>query len=132
MRDAARILAMTGADAVTVLRFDRDSGVARRVWSSMPEVFAAEGHKPLTGAAWEFAADHLTPALISRGRAALRAHFADHQVIEDHGIALIVNLPLLAEGVCLGAVNCLYRTVDVMADFDAMIPAASAWYFPPS
>lgn len=128
MPDSATILSLTGADAVTVLLFDRDNGVARRLWSSMPEVFSASGQKPLTGAAWEFASDHLDPALISRGPDELRAHFADHATILAEGISMIVNLPLVVDATCIGSVNCLYRNPAAPVDSTALIPAASRWF----
>jgi hypothetical protein len=128
MPDSATILSVTGADAVTVLLFDRDKGVARRLWSSMPEVFSASGQKPLTGATWEFASDHLGPALISRGTDELRAHFADHATILAEGINMIVNLPLVVDATCIGSMNCLYHNPATPVDSTALIPAASRWY----
>lgn len=126
--EAHSILSMTGAEAVTVLLFDRAEGKACRVWSSMPDVFAATGEKRLTGADWEFAPGHLAPALITRGQAAIRARFADHAVILERRIRLIVNLPLVLNNRCEGAVNCLYRDQDVEAPFDTFIPHVAAWF----
>lgn len=125
MAGAHPILVFTRADAVTVLLFDREAGLARRVWSSMPGVFSATGHKTLTGAPWEFPASHVGPALVSRGAAAIRAVFPDHEVILGQGIGMVVNLPLLRSGVCVGTVNCLYRDAGHAAAFDAMIPDVS-------
>lgn len=121
------ILRLTGADAVTVLIFDRPGGRACRVWSSLPDVFAATGEKPLSGAAWEFAPGHLGPALVTRGAAAIRARFPDHARILGQGIGLLVNLPLIRADRCEGTVNCLYRDPAFDARFDAMIPQVARW-----
>ena len=121
------VLALTGADLVTVLLFDRMAGRAQRRWSSRPDLFAATGGKPLSGAGWEFTLQHRSPALITRGESAIRAGFPDHGAILGHGIGLIVNLPLIGAEGCVGSVNCLYRDAGFMTDFDLMIPAVSDW-----
>lgn len=106
---AEDILALTGCAAFTLLIYDHQEGVARRVYSSRPQAFSAHGTKPLAGAPWaNHVIRHKSP-LISDGPAAIRAHFDDHAAIIAQGINAIVNFPLLSGEACLGSINCLYH-----------------------
>lgn len=99
---------LTGCDVVTVLFYDQARGLARRLFSSRPEQFAADGAKPLAGAAWaEFVIRNGQP-LISDGSDTIEKVFQDHEAIIALGIKGIVNFPILEDGRCLGSVNCLY------------------------
>lgn len=102
------LLRLTGCDVFTVLRYDHEQGLARRIFSSRPEAFAADGSKPLTGAPWaEHLVRHRQPFL-SDGAQAIRENFDDHAQILALGIQAIANFPVLNDGLCLGGVNCLY------------------------
>ncbi|WP_068406713.1 GAF domain-containing protein [Labrenzia sp. OB1] len=106
---AEDILALTGCAAFTILLYDHEQGVARRVYSSRPEAFSARGTKPLAGAPWANHVIRRKSPLISDGPAAIRAHFDDHAAILALGIQAIVNFPLLSGDACLGSLNCLYQ-----------------------
>lgn len=102
------LLALTGCDAFTLLLYDLGEAVARRVFSSRPKEFPAEGTKALAGAVWaEQLLTQMTP-LVSDDPEALKRNFDDHELIIGLGIKAIINFPILRQGKCIGGVNCLY------------------------
>ncbi len=119
------LLALTGCDAFTLLIYDLEKGVALRVFSSCPEEFPTEGSKVLTGSVWaEWLLTQMAP-LVSEGPEALKRNFDDHEVIMDLGIKAIINFPILRQGKCIGAVNCLYYSMPKWTNDQAIADRAS-------
>ncbi|OWT71441.1 MULTISPECIES: GAF domain-containing protein [unclassified Achromobacter] len=102
----------------TALRYDLAEGLAHRLYSSAPAVYAASGSKQIGDA----------PALremVATGKprlapdaAAVRRDFLDAEAIFSLGCASVLNIPVHAYGRLLGQINLLhdadhYRPADI-------------------
>ncbi|WP_299969677.1 GAF domain-containing protein [uncultured Roseobacter sp.] len=100
--------AQTAGRLFTVTVLDRTAGLARRVYSSHPEVYPVSGTKPMAQGAW-------TDQVIGRGEmfvantvAEFAIYFPDHDLIESLGCRSALNIPVLQDQV-IGTVNILDR-----------------------
>ncbi|MBT9386755.1 hypothetical protein KM176_23105 [Pseudooceanicola sp. CBS1P-1] len=137
-RDCSALLAALSAlaelRAATVLRY-RDGG-AERIWSTHPAVFAAEGFKRFDEAPTMRRVRDGGRPVLTEGRAALQAGFADWQAILERGADAILNLPVRdPAGRCLGQVNLMGRyggfPADVIARLQSTADAHADCFLPP-
>lgn len=120
-----QILALTGADAFTILAFDLAAFEAERVYSSALENFSNAGRKPLQGAAWFEVPFRKHACLISVGAEQISRNHKDHAHIATSGITAVVNIPVIQGETCIASLNCLYRAAPQGNDFDSLIPVIS-------
>jgi GAF domain-containing protein len=93
----------------TIMRFDPDRSEVERVHSSLPSVYPVGGRKRKKDTAWS---DHVLGAMqVFRGDAAddIRAAFDDHATILGLGLGSVLNIPVVADGRCVGTMNLLHR-----------------------
>lgn len=124
----------------TVMVLHRDAMQVQRIYSSRPDVYPIGGRKEKRDTAWgRQVIDKATPFL-GRDASAIREHFDDHQTIADLGLASILNMPVVYDGVVLGTMNLLhseghYSQEDITAAgilANALLPPLCALQLPPS
>lgn len=99
---------LTGQQLCTAMVFDRQAMTVQRIFSSRPSEYPVGGSKPKRDTEW---GRHVLLAgrrFEGEGEAMIRMHFADHEAISGLGLRSIINLPILAKGVCLGTLNLLW------------------------
>ncbi|MBO1075081.1 GAF domain-containing protein [Roseomonas marmotae] len=99
---------LTGQQLCTAMVFDRQAMTVQRIFSSRPSEYPVGGRKPKRDTDWGRQVLLEGRRFEGEGEAAIRAHFADHEVILGLGLRSIVNLPILVAGECLGTLNLLW------------------------
>jgi len=122
----------SGHGLLTAMRFDAAAMTVRRIWSSAPEAYPVGGAKPKRDTAWGRQVLLQRQVFVGEGAAAIRAHFADHDVILGLGLNSIVNVPVVVRGECRGTLNILWAAERVAAAQVALarllgLLAAPAW-----
>ncbi|MET8854304.1 GAF domain-containing protein [Amycolatopsis sp. NPDC004625] len=103
-----RVRAELGVRLFTVLAWIPERRALRRVHSSHPAQYPVGGEKTV-----EVAAGWLERCITARepyfgpDKAAVRAIFADHELIESLGCGSIINVPVVDGGRTLGVLNIL-------------------------
>ncbi|RKK06157.1 GAF domain-containing protein [Pseudoroseomonas wenyumeiae] len=107
---AADLLAreLTGQQLCTAMVFDRQAMTVQRIFSSRPSEYPVGGRKPKRDTEWGRQVLLEGRRFEGEGEVAIRAHFADHEVILGLGLRSIVNLPILVGGACVGTLNLLW------------------------
>ncbi|HSV45239.1 MAG TPA: GAF domain-containing protein [Ramlibacter sp.] len=81
-------------DQFTVLAFQQEDGLARRVYSNNERDYPSGGSKDLMGSPW---AEHVIRQgrlLICKSPQDMRWAFADHQILADLGFTTAINVPI--------------------------------------
>jgi GAF domain-containing protein len=99
---------LTGQQLCTAMVFDRQAMTVQRIFSSRPSEYPVGGRKPKRDTEWGREVLLEGRRFEGEGEAAIRAHFADHDVILGLGLRSIVNIPILAGGACVGTLNLLW------------------------
>ena len=99
---------LTGQRLCTAMVFDRQAMTVQRIFSSRPSEYPVGGRKPKGDTNWGQQVLLQGRRFEGEGEAAIRAHFADHEVILSLGLRSIVNLPILVGGTCVGTLNLLW------------------------
>lgn len=97
-----------GQQLCTAMAFDRKTMTVQRIFSSRPAEYPVGGRKPKQDTDWGRQVLLEGRRFEGEGEAAIRAHFADHEVILGLGLRSIVNLPILVGGACVGTLNLLW------------------------
>ena len=105
---AAALAGWPGYWLLTVMAYG--DGTSRRIWSSRPDIWPPGGEKPLPASS-ELHRVVLVQGLprLLDGADAIRAAFADHELILAAGCEAAVNMPVRHAGRTLGALNLLHR-----------------------
>lgn len=98
----------TGQQLCTAMVFDRQAMTVQRLFSSRPTEYPVGGRKPKRDTAWGRQVLLEGRRFEGEGEDAIRAHFADHEVILGLGLRSIVNVPVMHRGECLGTLNLLW------------------------
>lgn len=109
MQGVAELVAATiGAKLFTMTTVDREQGVARRCYSSMPDAYPVSGTKPLIDDEWgrQVLGRHQMAVLNSFDDIA--AHFSDAELIRSLGCESCLNVPVVVMGRVLGTLNLLH------------------------
>lgn len=129
-----------GHGLFTVMVLHRDAMQVQRIYSNRPDVYPVGGRKEKRDTPWaRQVIDKATPFL-GRDAEAIREHFDDHQTIADMGLASILNMPVIYDGVVLGTMNLLhseghYSQNDITAAgilANALLPPLCALQMPPA
>jgi GAF domain-containing protein len=99
-----------GHKLFTLMVVDRATNEAARLYSSAPEAYPVKGRKEL-GALTSWGAQVLGRGEPYLGQTAedIRSVFPDHALIESLGLASVLNLPVIAEGIVIGTMNLLHE-----------------------
>jgi GAF domain-containing protein len=100
-----------GAKLVTISTIDVDQDQMIRVYSTDPESYPVGGRgEPLREGdddPWYDRVVMQQRPWVSFDVDHLRAHFADHELIESLGCGAIINVPVVQDGVTIGSINLL-------------------------
>lgn len=99
--------ALLGHRLFSVMRHDAAGGWNARIHSSQPDAYPVGGRKPVQPGPWAECLFRRGEPWLCRDRAALRATFPDHALIESLGCGAALNLPVRSNGRTLGTVNLL-------------------------
>jgi GAF domain-containing protein len=94
----------------TVNRFDAQRIAVVRLYSSDPVAYPPGGSKQKAGTPW---GQHVLldrQVYVGEGEAAIREFFDDHATIVALGLKSVINVPVVANDVCLGTLNLLMST----------------------
>ena len=105
-----------GQALCTVNRLDIERLALVRLYSSDPQSYPPGGGKDKRGTDWGRHVLLEQRVFVGEGIEAIRQSFSDHRAIEALGLRSVINVPLVARGVCLGTMNFLMPTAEVGAD----------------
>lgn len=97
-----------GVRLFTMLTFDAETRLARRIFSNMPEAYPVSGTKPMKDNDWTRTVLDRGEVFVANDAAGLAEVFFDHELIVSLGCESVLNLPILAGGAVLGTLNCLH------------------------
>lgn len=98
---------LIGVKLFTCMTFDREAGVARRVYTNDAEAYPTFGEKPVEPNRWtKLVLDQRQPFLATTV-AELRDIFPDHAQIEALGVGATINLPVVFDDQVMGTINLL-------------------------
>lgn len=91
----------------TVQTNDPVTGVANRLYSSVPDVYPIGGLKPADETVWSriVLGEHRT--FIANNLREIAVVFPDYSTIEQLGCASIINIPIVIDNQVWGTLNCL-------------------------
>ena len=98
-----------GAKLFTLTTVNPQEGVARRVYSNMPDAYPVSGTKPMREDVWSnhVLKEHNT--FIANTIDDIAKVFPDHELIKSLGCESVLNLPIVLAGKALGTVNFLHE-----------------------
>ena len=100
---------VVGHKLFTVLATDMENRLNLRLYSSMPDSYAAGGSKPMRPDSWGDMPVAERHPYIGRTKEDIRKRFFDHALIESLALGSVINLPVSFDGVFLGTVNLLHE-----------------------
>lgn len=101
--------AAVGVRLFTLMTFDAETRLARRIWSSDPDAYPAGGTKPVEPGPWpERVLDGRLP-FVANTIEEIAAVFSDHALIASLGCESCLNLPIVADDTVLGTLNLLHE-----------------------
>jgi GAF domain-containing protein len=98
---------VVGAKLFTVMTIDLDAGLARRLYTNMPDAYPASGTKPVSVTPWFETVVLGRQTFVMNTIGEIAGHFADHELIATLGCGSCVNMPVAVGGRVLGTVNML-------------------------
>ena len=98
---------VVGAKLFTVTTVDLDAGVARRLYTNMPDAYPVSGTKPITVDPWFEQVVIGKELFVANTLEAIAGHFPDWELIGSLGCRSCVNMPVVVRGKVLGTVNML-------------------------
>lgn len=98
-----------GIRLFTVMSYDAGQGVARRIFSNMPDAYPVSGTKPARETEWSRRVIGEKRIFVANDIAGIREVFDDHELIRSLGCESVINVPIVAEGRVCGTVNCLHE-----------------------
>lgn len=103
-----QVRAAVGARLFTVLAWIPRHRALRRVHSSHPDEYPVGGEKTVeVDGGWLEQCIVAQQPYLGPDRAAVRAIFADHELIAELGCGAVINVPVLDNGQTLGVLNIL-------------------------
>jgi GAF domain-containing protein len=96
-----------GQKLCTVNRFDAERIAVVRLYSSDPVAYPPGGSKQKAGTSWGRQVLLDRRIFVGEGVEAIRQSFDDHAAIAALGLKSIINIPVVAQGICLGTLNLL-------------------------
>ncbi|NIH87327.1 GAF domain-containing protein [Amycolatopsis granulosa] len=104
----SKVSAAIGVRLFTVLAWIPERRAMRRVYSSHPEQYPVGGEKTVEIAAgWLEQCIEKQQPYLGADREAVRAVFADAELIGSLGCGAVINVPVVDDGRTLGALNIL-------------------------
>lgn len=95
-----------GGRLFTATVLDRKAGLARRVYTSHPEVYPVSGTKPMAQGDWTAQVVERGEIFVANTVAEFAIYFPDYALIESLGCGAALNIPI-KNGDVIGTVNIL-------------------------
>ncbi len=96
---------LVGHQLCTLLYVDGDE--VARIYSNRPAEYPVAGRKPMGKTPWGDLVLKRREPYLGPDKAGIRWAFFDYELIESMGLGSVINIPIVYDGVCLGAVNLL-------------------------
>ncbi|MBV7486727.1 GAF domain-containing protein [Bordetella sp. BOR01] len=109
-----------GQRLCTINRYDPGPMTVVRQYSSNADAYPPGGMKHKAGTAWGRQVLLEQRLFIGQGTEAIRQAFDDHAAIAALGLQSVINVPVVARGVCLGTVNFLMTAKTVTPEHVAV------------
>ena len=97
-----------GVRLFTLMTFDRQKGLAKRVYSNMPDDYPVSGTKEVDSNLWT---DHVLDGrktFVANTIDEIASVFPDFELIRSLGCESCINVPVEVCGAVLGTLNCLH------------------------
>ena len=121
---------LVGARLFTMSVIDAPAGLARRLYSNMPDAYPVSGTKPMQDDVWSRQVIGAQKIFVANSIEDIALVFPDHPLILSLGCASVINVPVVVAGRVIGTVNCLdvaghYTPARVAAAAALRLPAAA-------
>lgn len=100
---------LVGVKVFTVQTHDHATGIADRLYSTVPEIYPVGGLKPADETIWSRLVIEEQKTFVANNLAEIAAVFPDHGQIFELGCASIINVPVVIGGKVWGTINCLHE-----------------------
>ncbi|MCY6379865.1 GAF domain-containing protein [Hoeflea prorocentri] len=101
--------ARIGVKLFTLMTFDRESRLARRSYTNMPDAYPSSGTKPVGSDHWTSHVLDGRNSFVANDIESIAAVFDDHELIQSLGCESVLNVPIVVGGEVLGTINCLHE-----------------------
>ena len=98
-----------GAKLFTLMTFDRESGLASRCYTNMPEAYPRSGTKAVDSDRWTEQVLDGQKNFVANDIGSIAEVFDDHALIKSLGCESVLNLPVVVGGEVLGTINLLHE-----------------------
>jgi hypothetical protein len=102
---AALYRARVGWDMLTLLVFNRERRVGRRVYTTDAAHYPVGAEKPMAESDWSERVLGRHEIFVANRHEEFKAHFVDWEQLRAMGMEAAVNYPIIVDGVALGTVN---------------------------
>ena len=121
-----------GVTLFTIMRLNREKGVAERIFSNMPEAYPAGGEKQMEPNKWTEIVEEREQTFVANTIEEIAEVFGDHELIQSLGCESVMNVPINIRGQVVGTLNCLnvaghYTPERVAASEALKLPGALAF-----
>ena len=96
-----------GVRLVTMTQRETTDGSFLRLYSSMPDAYAASGRKPPNQTPWSAQVIDRHETFVANDYSGIAATMADHEQIRALGCESILNIPIVLRNQVVGTLNCL-------------------------
>ncbi|MDA4846539.1 GAF domain-containing protein [Hoeflea poritis] len=101
--------ALVGVKLFTLMTFDRQSGLASRCYTNMPEAYPCSGTKRVDSDRWTEQVLDGRQNFVANDIGGIAEVFDDHELIKSLGCESVLNLPVVVGGEVLGTINLLHE-----------------------
>ena len=121
-----------GVTLFTIMRLNREKGVAERIFSNMPEAYPAGGEMQMEPNKWTKIVEEREQTFVANTIEEIAEVFGDHELIQSLGCESVMNVPINIRGQVVGTLNCLnvaghYTPERVAASEALKLPGALAF-----
>ncbi|MDQ7048516.1 MAG: GAF domain-containing protein [Enterobacterales bacterium] len=93
---------------LTLMKYDAKNNRARRIYTTDNINYPIGNYKTLPDNQWTSQVIVQQKSFIANNISEIKKVFFDYQLISDMGLASVINVPIVSEGVLLGVVNLLH------------------------
>ena len=98
-----------GVKLFTLMTFDRETGLASRCYSNMPQAYPCSSTKTVDSDRWSDQVLDGQQNFVANDIGSIAEVFNDHALIRSLGCESVLNLPVVVGGAVLGTINLLHE-----------------------
>ncbi|MEM1400568.1 MAG: GAF domain-containing protein [Pseudomonadota bacterium] len=98
-----------GVKLFTLMEVDRETLIAKRTYSNMPEAYPTSGEKQIEANQWTAQVLDNQQTFVANSIEEIGAVFGDFELIQSLGCESCLNLPIVIGGHVVGTLNCLHE-----------------------